>query len=162
MTHAQVKMTSSSENTHNGHTTGPSQETAETVSASNSPDTPKDARGWFERGLQSAKLGFPDKAVADFEEAAWLEPDNVEVQFNLGTAYLSMGMFEQAIINLSRAIDLRPDMSDAIGNRAVALTALGEDAKAELDVQRAIELGAPPEGLAAVLEYVKTKRKPGV
>ncbi len=119
---------------------------------------PVDARGWLERGIKSAQLGFPDKAASDFEEAAWLDPDNVEIHFNLGTAHLSMGMFEQALVNFDRAIGLRPDMSDAIGNRAVTLTALGQDERAERDVARAVELGAPPDGLATVIEYVKTKR----
>lgn len=121
---------------------------------------PETAQGWFERGLRSAQLGFPDKAAADFEEAAWLDPKSPDIQFNLGTAYLSMGMFEQALVNFSRAIEMRPDMADAIGNRAVALTALGEDERAEADVKRAVELGAPPDGLAVVLDYVKQKRKP--
>lgn len=119
---------------------------------------PTDAKGWFARGIKSAQLGFPDKAAADFEEAAWLDPENPDIHFNLGTAHLSMGMFEQALVNLDRAIELKPDMSDAIGNRAVALTALGQDEKAERDVARAVGLGAPPDGLAAVIEYVKTKR----
>ena len=123
---------------------------------------PVDADGYFQRGLKSAQMGFPDKAAADFEEAAWLEPENVEIQFNLGTAYLSMGMFEQALVNLDRAIDLKPDMSDAIGNRAVAHAALGDDEKSERDMARAIELGAPPDGMQAVIDYVKHKRAPGV
>ncbi len=121
---------------------------------------PTDAAGWLARGLKSAQLGFPDKAAADFEEAAWLDPENAEIQFNLGTAHLSMGMFEQAVVNFDRAIELSPEMSDAVGNRAVALTALGLDDRAEADVKRAVELGAPPEGLATVIEYVKTQRVP--
>ena len=124
-----------------------------------SPD-PVDADGWFRRGLSFAQLGLPDKASAAFQEAAWLEPDNVQVQFNMGTAHLSMGMFEQALVNLSKTIELAPEMPDAWGNRAVAYTALGDDTRAGADVARAVELGAPPDGLAAILEYVKTRRKP--
>jgi tetratricopeptide (TPR) repeat protein len=114
---------------------------------------------FFQRGLKSAQLGFPDRAATDFEEAAWLEPDNQEVQFNLGTAYLSMGDFEQAINNFTRVIEMNPEGSDAYGNRAVAHTAIGEDDKSEKDVEEAIRLGAPPDGLAAIIEYVKTQRK---
>ena len=106
----------------------------------------------------SSHTGFPDKAAADFEEAVWLDPENADIHFNLGTAHLSMGMFEQAMVNFDRAIELKPDMSDAVGNRAVALTALGQDERAERDVSLAVELGAPPDGLVAVIEYVKTKR----
>jgi len=120
---------------------------------------PKIADEFFQRGLKSAQLGFPDRAATDFEEAAWLEPDNQEVQFNLGTAYLSMGDFEQAINNFTRVIEMNPEGSDAYGNRAVAHTAIGEDDKSEKDVEEAIRLGAPPDGLAAIIEYVKTQRK---
>ena len=120
---------------------------------------PKTADEFFQRGLKSAQLGFPDRAATDFEEAGWLEPDNPEVQFNLGTAYLSMGDFEQATNNFTRAIELNPGVSDVHGNRAVAHAAIGEDEKSEKDVAEAIRLGAPPDGLAAIIEFVKTQRK---
>ncbi len=68
-----------------------------------------------------------------------------------------MGMFEQALVNLSRTVELAPEMSDAWGNRAVAHTALGQEERASQDVERAISLGAPPDGLAAVLDYVRAK-----
>ena len=79
--------------------------------------TPETAREWFERGLELGRLGFPDRAAEAFEEAAWLDPEDAEVQFNLGTAYLSTGMFEQATVNLTRAVEMSPEMSDAWGNR---------------------------------------------
>ena len=121
---------------------------------------PTTSAEYFARGLKSAQLGQPDAAARDFEEAAWLDPDNATIQFNLGTAYLSMGLFEQAVINLDRSLDLNPDSSDAFGNRAVARTALGQDELAAEDIKRAIELGAPPDGIHAVIEYVKQWRKP--
>ena len=124
------------------------------------PPEPSTAEEFFARGLKSAQMGYPDKAATDFEEAAWLDPDNATIQFNLGTAYLSMGMFEQAVVNLDRTLALTPDNSDALGNRAVARTALGEDELARADAQRAVELGAPPDGIKAVMEYVKQRRKP--
>lgn len=124
------------------------------------PSVPATADEYFQRGLKSAQLGYPDKAAADFEEAAWLDPDNATIQFNLGTAYLSMGFFEQALVNFDRTLALAPDMSDAYGNRAVAHTALGQDDRASSDIKRAIELGAPPDGLDAIIHYVKTQRKP--
>ena len=121
---------------------------------------PDSADGYFQRGLKSAQLGFPDRAAADFEEAAWMDPDNATIQFNLGTAYLSMGMFEQALVNFDRTLALQPDMPDALGNRAVAHTALGQDDRAAADIARAIELGAPPDGINAVIDYVKARRQP--
>ena len=114
----------------------------------------------FRKGIEAAQLGFPDRAAAEFEEAAYLEPDNAEVQFNLGTAFLSMGEFEQAIVNLSRAVELKPDMSDGWGNLAVAHAAIGEDERSQRAVDQAVEGGAFPDGLAAVIDYVKSRRAP--
>ena len=114
----------------------------------------------FRKGIEAAQLGFPDKAATEFEEAAYLEPDNAEVQFNLGTAYLSMGEFEQAIVNLSRAVELKPDMSDGWGNLAVAHAAIGEDERSQRAVDQAVEHGAFPDGLATVIDYVKGRRAP--
>ena len=121
---------------------------------------PTTSAEFFARGLKSAQLGQPDAAARDFEEAAWLDPGNAIIQFNLGTAYLSMGMFEQAVINLDRSLEIEPDNSDALGNRAVARTALGQDELAQEDIERAIGLGAPPDGIHAVVEYVKQRRRP--
>ena len=120
---------------------------------------PKTAAEFFNRGLKNAQLGIPDKAAADFEEAAWMEPENHEIQFNLGVAYLSMADFEQAINNFTKAIELRPGVADVYGNRAVAHAAIGEDEKSEADVAEAVNLGAPPDGLGSVIDYVKAQRK---
>ena len=114
----------------------------------------------FRKGIEAAQLGFPDRAASEFEEAAYLEPDNAEVQFNLGTAYLSMGEFEQAIVNLSRAVELKPDMPDGWGNLAVAHAAIGEDERSQRAVDQAVKRGAFPDGLAAVIDYVKSRRAP--
>ena len=143
----------------NNGSTEPLNDIADSESQSEIAFPPRTADEFFQRGLKSAQLGFPDQAATDFEEAAWLEPDNPEIQFNLGTAYLSMGDFEQAINNFTKAIDLNPEVSDAHGNRAVAHAAIGEDEKSEKDIAEAIRLGAPPDGLAAVIEYVKSQRK---
>lgn len=121
----------------------------------------EDFQKWFNKGLESAKLGFPDKAVENFEKAAWINSDHYDVQFNLGTAYLSMGMFEQALINFNRVIEMKSDMPDAYGNRAVVHAALFEDELCELDKNEAIKYGAPPDGLEAVISHVKSIRKKG-
>ena len=120
---------------------------------------PETSDDFFRRGLKNAQLGILDKAVSDFEEAAWLDPKNHEIQFNLGTAYLSMGDFEQAISNFSKAIKLKPDVADIYGNRAVAHAAIGQDIESEKDFDEAVRLGAPPDGLGVVINYVKDKHR---
>jgi len=54
---------------------------------------------------------------------------------------------------------LRLGISDVYGNRAVAHAAIGEDEKSDEDVAEAVRLGAPPDGLGAVIDFVKAKRK---
>ena len=88
-----------------------------------------------------------------------MDPDNHEIQFNLGVAYLSMADFEQAINNFTKAIELKPGVADMYGNRAVAHAAIGEDEKSDADVAEAVTLGAPPDGLGSVIDYVKAQRK---
>ncbi|MDA1257228.1 MAG: tetratricopeptide repeat protein [Chloroflexi bacterium] len=119
-----------------------------------------DFDGWFQRGLQFARLGFPDRSVEAFERAESLKPDDATIQFNLGTAHLSLGNFVQAVANLDRSIDLDPANSDAYGNRAVAHAALGEEGLVARDVDAAVSMGAPPDGLEAVLTYVRERVNP--
>lgn len=119
-----------------------------------------DFLGWFQRGLKFAQLGFPDRAAEAFEVAEAIEPEDATLQFNLGTAYLSLGNFVQAVTSLDRAISLDPSNSDAYGNRAVAHAALGEEHLVDADVEKAVALGAPPEGLESVLNYVRERVNP--
>ena len=113
----------------------------------------------FDKGLKLAQLGNPNDASKLFEEAAWLDPENPKIQFNLGTAHLSLGNFEQAIINLSNDILLDNKLVDAYGNRCVAYYAIGEDENSSKDFKKAKSLGANEDGLMAILDYVKTKRR---
>lgn len=119
-----------------------------------------DFDGWFGRGLKFAQLGFPDRAVESFEQAEVIRPDDATIQFNLGTAHLTLGNFVQAVVSLDRAITLDPSNSDAYGNRAVAHAGLGEEELAGRDVETAVSLGAPLEGIEAVLDYVRGRANP--
>tara|TARA_Y100000996_G_scaffold233327_1_gene183590 strand:+ start:6620 stop:7000 length:381 start_codon:yes stop_codon:yes gene_type:complete len=113
----------------------------------------------FKSGLNKAKLGLHVEAIEEFEKAAWEDPNNFEIQYNLGTAFLTLGGFDQAIISFSNALKINPENSDALGNRAVAYLAIGDEKKSEEDKIAAIKMGAPPEGLNTILEFVREKRK---
>ena len=45
------------------------------------------------------------------------------------------------------------------GNRAVAHAAIGQDIESEKDFDEAVRLGAPPDGLGVVIDYVKDKHR---
>ena len=60
----------------------------------------------FKLGLNKAKLGLHVEAIEEFEKAAWEDPNNFEIQYNLGTAFLTLGGFDQAIISFSNALKI--------------------------------------------------------
>ena len=113
----------------------------------------------FKLGLNKAKLGLHVEAIEEFEKAAWEDPGNFEIQYNLGTAFLTLGGFDQAIISFSNALKIEPENPDALGNRSVAYLAIGDEKRSEEDKNAAIKMGAPPKGINTILEFVREKRK---
>tara|TARA_B100002052_G_scaffold54447_1_gene47592 strand:- start:1541 stop:1927 length:387 start_codon:yes stop_codon:yes gene_type:complete len=113
----------------------------------------------FKVGLNKAKLGLHEEAIEEFEKAVWEDPNNFEIHYNLGTAFLTLGGFDQAIISFSNALKINPNNSDALGNRSVAYLAIGDEKRSEKDKISAIKMGAPPDGINTVLEFVREQRK---
>ena len=63
------------------------------------------------------------------------------------------------MISFSKALKINPENSDALGNRSVAYLAIGDDKRSEEDKIEAIRLGAPPDGINTILEFVREQRK---
>jgi len=101
------------------------------------PPAEREARA----GVERAKEGDVEQAMAHFERALALDPDQLVALFNLGLAHLQQGQYVQAAERLARFAELRPD--DARGHfelaRARALAGWPEPALASL--KRAVELG---------------------
>jgi tetratricopeptide (TPR) repeat protein len=71
-------------------------------------------------GLLSYELRDTTAAIAHFEAAADLDPQNLDAQANLAAALLSTGQFEAAERGYDRALSLRSDDYEAYLGRAVA------------------------------------------
>jgi Flp pilus assembly protein TadD len=54
-----------------------------------------------------------DEAVAEFREAARLEPSSASTQWHLGAALAFQGARDEAIEHLRRAVELDPTNADA-------------------------------------------------
>ena len=104
-------------------------------------DTPApSATEHIERGLAYKDQGETDKAIAEFQAALGLEPDNAIAHNNLGAIYLDQGQLDQAVAELQEAIKLDPAYSLAYANLCGAYTKQGRLDEALAECQAAIEL----------------------
>lgn len=71
-----------------------------------------------------------DGAIAAFQEGLRLAPDDPELWYNLGAAYLSKRDFARARDALQAALERDPDHHDARNNLGHALLGLGDRAGA--------------------------------
>ena len=79
---------------------------------------------------QLAFAGDFDKALAAYEEAARLAPNDPEIEHNWGTVLLRRGELEAAAEHFERAVALNPDSADSLYNLGVALEELGREVEA--------------------------------
>ena len=89
---------------------------------------------------RTLRLRQYDKALADFDKAAQLDPDDADVPEARGRAYFDQKKYELAVADFGSALEFRPD--DAVLHRrrgeAFRRTKHYDEALADLD--RALEL----------------------
>ncbi|HTY88068.1 MAG TPA: tetratricopeptide repeat protein [Candidatus Acidoferrum sp.] len=81
-----------------------------------------------------------DEAIAHFQKALQLVPDNAEVYYNLGDALLKKGSVDEAIANFQRALKIKPDYVEAHNNLGNALFKKGSVDEAIVHFQRALQI----------------------
>jgi superkiller protein 3 len=96
-----------------------------------------------------AITGDLDGAIAEFEAAAAILPDDPEVQHNLGTALMRRGDLELAVERFGRAIELNPDHPPTHYNLGWVLEKLGERDRAVEHYRLAVSVGPAPQPEAA-------------
>ena len=75
----------------------------------------------LEQGVECARQGCLEDAVARFRQAIELAPECAEAHSNLGNALREQGRLEEAFLHLNRALECRPDLPEARLNLAVVL-----------------------------------------
>jgi tetratricopeptide (TPR) repeat protein len=105
------------------------------------------AEDHFKRGNELSVSGDFEEAVAEYEQALEIEPENVDILSNLGVAYYNLGQLDKAIEQYSKAIDTAPKDADIRSNLAAAYVqkyqtggALDQLEKALEEYQTAVEL----------------------
>lgn len=101
--------------------------------------TPRTAGGFVKQGkkaLQAAELG---EAVAAFQQAAELEPDNAEIHYFLAQALDAAGRRDQAVRSYGAAVALNPLLASPRFNLAVIHRLQGDYSAMEKELQKAVE-----------------------
>ncbi|KAF0125496.1 MAG: hypothetical protein FD189_2072 [Elusimicrobia bacterium] len=99
------------------------------------------AIAYHNRGFAYGELKQYDKAIADFDKAIELNPEDVHVDYrNRGVAYRKLKQYDKAIADYDKAIELNPKDADTYHNRGFAYDELKQYDKAIADYNKAIEL----------------------
>jgi hypothetical protein len=91
------------------------------------------------RGWALYLLDREQEALADFDQAISLAPDDERALAYRGDTYRWLGRYEEALADLSRAIDLNPDYARAIAWRGETYRQMGPYEEAVADLSRAID-----------------------
>ena len=110
------------------------------------------AKERIEMGVELLQEGLQEEAIAEFDEAIRLDPQNSRAYYNRGNTYIDLGQYERAIQDYNEAIHLDPQGVEAYVNRALIYTFLGEDMEAQKDIDRAVGLGFDPGFLKTYIQ----------
>ena len=101
---------------------------------------PRGAESYTNRGIEYAKKGDLDHALADFNEAIELNPKYAEAYNNRGIAYRGKGDLNRALADFNEAIELDSKFAEAYNNRGNAYSDNGDLDRALADYSKAVEL----------------------
>ncbi|MDB9411087.1 CHAT domain-containing protein [Microcystis aeruginosa] len=107
----------------------------------------QDVAFWFEQGYQKYMNGDFIGAIASYDRALEIKPDDHEAWYNRGFALGNLGRLEEAIASYDRALEIKPDFHEAWYNRGIALKNLGRLEEAIASYDRALEI-KPDDHLA--------------
>ena len=88
--------------------------------------------------------GEYQKAIAEYDEALRLKPDDADAYAARGLVHYDLGEYQKAIADYDEALLLKPSYARAYGNRCRAYSHLGQYQRAIADCDRAV--GLAPDG----------------
>jgi len=91
-------------------------------------------------GMDAAKSGDYDKAIADFTQAIQSNPQNAQAYFQRAFVYMETGEDDQALADLSQAIQINPQFANAYFRRAFVYMLKGNEDLAAADLDRTIQI----------------------
>jgi len=98
------------------------------------------AEYFFMRGNEYYRQGNYDSAIAEYNKALQLNPNDASAYNNLGLAYESLGQYQKAIEYLQKSLQLDPNDALAYYNLGVAYGGLGQYQNAIEYFQKSLQL----------------------
>ena len=80
------------------------------------------------------------RAIANYQKALPLRPDDPNIRFNLGTALFNKGDYQQAAASYREAVRLKPDIAHAHYNLGTSLLRLNDTKAAQAEFAEAQRL----------------------
>ena len=100
----------------------------------------EDAVDFINRGNAWQEKGEYDKAIADYNQAIRLKPNNADPYYFRGVVWEKKGEYDNAIADHNRAILLNPNFTQAYNNRGAVWQKKAEYDKAIADCNQALAL----------------------
>ena len=85
-------------------------------------------------------MGKDKEAIADYNKAIEINPDDADAYNNRGWVLYNLGKDKEAIADYNKAIEINPDHAKAYGNRGLLYDQLGDRQRAISDLQKAAQL----------------------
>ena len=101
---------------------------------------PREAALWSNRGNVRVSQNRLEEAIADYNQAIDLAPDQPDPYLNRGTALEGLGQWQAAIADYTTVLRLNPEDAAAYNNRGNARAGLGQWQEALTDYQQAVAI----------------------
>ncbi|MDF5733384.1 MAG: tetratricopeptide repeat protein [Rhizonema sp. PD38] len=95
---------------------------------------------WFNKGNQQYKIGDFLGAIASYDKAIAIQPDDYQVWCNRGDTLSHLGRNEEAIASYDKALTIQPDFYLAWCNRGDTLRDLGRNEEAIASYDKALTI----------------------
>lgn len=113
---------------------------------------------WQVRGMALGRLHRAEEALAAYDHAVELNPDEPSAWLNRGNQLLAQKRHEEALACYDRALELRPDIGNVWGSKANALGALERFDEAEEAASRAVELRPRDPGILVIRAQLRGRQ----
>ncbi|HUI06133.1 MAG TPA: tetratricopeptide repeat protein [Verrucomicrobiae bacterium] len=89
-------------------------------------------------GIALQRAGKIQEAIANYQQALQVTPDDALTHYNLGTALAEAGQVPEAIAQYEQAVQIQPDFAYAHNNLGLALAKLGRTPEAIAQYEQAL------------------------
>ncbi len=113
---------------------------------------------WQVNGMALSRLRRTDEALAAYDRAVELNPEEPSAWLNRGNLLLSQKRHEDALECYDRALELRPDIGNVWGSKANALADLERFEEAEEAASRAVELRPRDPGILVIRALLRGRQ----